>query len=323
VRPATANPDGSDFTLLDAYPNLPLNLGCEQWSPDASRLLCHSDDESSPATNGIYTVRSSDGGDLIRVTSQPEARLDMPVGYSPDGSRILFLRNDPDGNVGDLFEVNTDGTSLLRLNPPGLLAASSNFDGDFGLDECCGVSAAWSPDGSQVVFSARWKASEALGTQFALYIVNADGSGLQPISPQGIGAGRDGVKWSLTALIAFSTRRQMALPADLRRASGWNRDEGAHQAHLSRYLRRACVAGQHEDPFQSFHPEINGGQKTCGSSMRTDLTQAADAPRGGLGAGEEAHLGIRACGIELPRPPGRLPTISAAGAGAVSRRGRP
>jgi hypothetical protein len=117
VRPATANPDGSDFTLLDAYPNLPLHLGCERWSPDASRLLCQSDDESSPATNGIYTVRSSDGGDLVRVTFQPEGRLDMPVGYSPDGSRILFLRNDPNGDWGDLFAVNTDGSGLLRLNP--------------------------------------------------------------------------------------------------------------------------------------------------------------------------------------------------------------
>src|SRR5829696_6674567 len=41
VQPATANPDGSAFTLLN--PDLPLDLFCLSWSPDGTRLFCHSE----------------------------------------------------------------------------------------------------------------------------------------------------------------------------------------------------------------------------------------------------------------------------------------
>ena len=41
VQPAAANPDGSDFKLLN--PDLPLDLFCLSWSPDGARLLCHSE----------------------------------------------------------------------------------------------------------------------------------------------------------------------------------------------------------------------------------------------------------------------------------------
>src|SRR5436190_21227794 len=40
-QPATANPEGSDFTLLNQ--NLPFDLFCLNWSPDGARLLCHSE----------------------------------------------------------------------------------------------------------------------------------------------------------------------------------------------------------------------------------------------------------------------------------------
>jgi hypothetical protein len=69
VQPATANPDGSGFTLLN--PNLPLDLFCLNWSPDGSRLLCHSRGMPNPADAGLYTVRSSDASDLVRITTTP------------------------------------------------------------------------------------------------------------------------------------------------------------------------------------------------------------------------------------------------------------
>ncbi len=75
VQPATANPDGSDFTLLN--PNLPLDLFCLSWSPTGTRLLCHSEGFANPADAGLYTVRSSDAGDLVRVTATPPASFDI------------------------------------------------------------------------------------------------------------------------------------------------------------------------------------------------------------------------------------------------------
>jgi hypothetical protein len=53
ARPATANPDGSGLTLLDAYPNLQQHLGCNYWSPDATRFLCSSNENPNPDDNGV------------------------------------------------------------------------------------------------------------------------------------------------------------------------------------------------------------------------------------------------------------------------------
>ena len=41
VRPATVNPDGSSFTVLDV-PELPgdTDMACRAWSPDSTKLLC-------------------------------------------------------------------------------------------------------------------------------------------------------------------------------------------------------------------------------------------------------------------------------------------
>jgi Tol biopolymer transport system component len=206
LRPATSDADGTNFTVMDAYPDRSLQLACRAWSPDAARLVCGSDNRRS-ADNGIYTVSSKDGGDLVRVTSTPEGLEDIAIGYSADGSRILFLRNDPEGNFGDLFVVNPDGSDLLRLDPPPLRAIGGNFEGLDGLGDCCGPNADWSPDGTQVVFGAYRERPNGKPSRFALWVVNVDGTNLHRITPLTTNAGRDGAKWSPDGqLIAFSNR---------------------------------------------------------------------------------------------------------------------
>src|SRR5262245_56218421 len=41
----------------------------------------------------MYTIRSSDGGGLLRITTNPGGE-DDPVDYSPDGTQIAFIRTD-------------------------------------------------------------------------------------------------------------------------------------------------------------------------------------------------------------------------------------
>ena len=118
-RPATTNPDGSGFEQLDSYPDDTFNVTCGYWSPDGLRFLCESGEDAKPADDGIYTMRSSDGGDRFRVTRAPAGHEDQPQGYSPDGSRILFERlsdNEPSAE----YVVKTDGTGLVRLSPASL-----------------------------------------------------------------------------------------------------------------------------------------------------------------------------------------------------------
>ena len=140
-RPATTNPDGSGFKVLDAYPKRQINLTCGYWSPDGRRFLCESGGDGMSTDDGIYTMRSSDGGDLLRLTRAPKDHEDQPQGYSPDGSRILFERVS-DVEPSAEFIINADGTGLVRLSPDNLWAV----DFVMGAD--------WSPDGSQVAFVA-------------------------------------------------------------------------------------------------------------------------------------------------------------------------
>jgi WD40-like Beta Propeller Repeat len=164
-QPATANPDGSGFTLLN--PNLPLDLFCLSWSPEGARLLCHSEGMANPADAGLYTVRSSDAGDVVRVAATPPNGFDNGYGYSPDGSRVLFARFDSKGN-GTLFSVRPDGSGALQLSPPGLSVIDLGFFDRVGAD--------WSPDASRVTFAGFQKRS------FGLFVVNADGTGLRQIT---------------------------------------------------------------------------------------------------------------------------------------------
>ncbi len=187
-QPATANPDGSGFTLLN--PNLA--LFCLNWSPDGSRLLCHSEGEANRA-DGLYTVRSSDGGDLVQVTATPPGVVFEPgYGYSPDGSRILFARFDSNEKHGTLFSVKPDGSDLVQLSPPALSVIDLGFFDRVGAD--------WAPDSSRVAFAAFDQSSRRTG----LFVVNADGSGLRQITPPGVGA--LSAQWSPNgALIAFTS----------------------------------------------------------------------------------------------------------------------
>ena len=153
---ATVDADGSDFTLLGPAP-APLNLGCSTWSPDGIRLAVEGFSDDHPELRGIYTVRSSDGGDLVRVTDNT---IDDRVGdYSPDGTRISFVRLKLGQHKESfaLFVVNTDGSGLRQLTPFGLAGETST---------------SWSPDGRKILFgSARGK----------LFVVHPDGTGLTQI----------------------------------------------------------------------------------------------------------------------------------------------
>jgi TolB protein len=190
-QPATADPDGAGFTLLN--PNLPLDLFCLNWSPDGARLLCHSEGLADPADAGLYTVRSSDAGDLVRISTTPPDvfGFDIGYGYSPDGSRILYAQFAFDH--GTLFSVKPDGSDPLQLSPPGLSVIDLDFFDRAGAD--------WSPDGSHVVFAAQKLSIGRFTT--ALFVVNADGTGLRQISPSGVGG--LSAQWSPNgALIAFT-----------------------------------------------------------------------------------------------------------------------
>jgi Tol biopolymer transport system component len=156
------NPDTASLIEL-APPDLSLFLACSVWSPDGGRLACDQFNHTAdPDRDGIYTIRSSDGGDLQRVTSNPGGE-DIPGDYSPDGTRIVFMRVDPHRPTEAsraLFVVNVNGSDLHQITPWGLVARG----GDPG--------SSWSPNGGWILFGGGGR----------VYVVHPDGTGLRTIT---------------------------------------------------------------------------------------------------------------------------------------------
>jgi Tol biopolymer transport system component len=166
------NPDtGQQRVLSPPDPNLA--TFCSLWSPDASHFACDGENDNDPSQNGIYTIRSSDGGGLSRITNAGGA-IDIPIDYSPDGKQIVFGRVGPNHNcttTSALYVVNVDGTGLHQITPGGF----------------CDDDGSWSPDGTEIAF----------GHQGSLFVVHPDGTGLAkiPIATSGLNREAD-VTWS-------------------------------------------------------------------------------------------------------------------------------
>jgi Tol biopolymer transport system component len=158
LRPVIVDADGSSATPVTVS-DPTLNLGCWAWSSQ-DRLACEGWDEANPnRLPGIFTVSAS-GADLRRVTANGTGGMDSAGDYSPDGSRIVFLRSsDPDSEVGALFVVDADGTGLRRVTP-----AIAQDDGS------------WSPDGRWILFT---------NVAARVFVVHPDGSGMRriPLGP--------------------------------------------------------------------------------------------------------------------------------------------
>jgi Tol biopolymer transport system component len=151
----------TDLPLGTLYPDL--FVGCNVWSPDGARLACEVLDFGPTGDRtGVYTVRSSDGGDLQRVTSNP-GDDDCPSDYSPNGKRLVVTH-------GGIAVVKLDGSGLQQITPPGM---SFNF--------CDG---SWSPQGNEILFSAHVPDNDYRST---IWAVHSDGSDLRQIPVPGCG----------------------------------------------------------------------------------------------------------------------------------------
>ena len=140
----------------------------EQWpefSPDGSRILYL----TWSTTNSTRSIMILDR--VLRTsTVLPTERVDRAV-WSPDGSRIAFVRN------GRLYLMNADGSGESELT-------NGFSDSD----------PYWSPDGNRIAFTRADR----------VYVVNVNGSGPQAVGPANRKAGPwspDGQKILATTLV--------------------------------------------------------------------------------------------------------------------------
>jgi Tol biopolymer transport system component len=197
-----------------------------------------------PSRGSIFTI-GADGKGERRVTRAPVGASDVHPDWSPDGSRIVFVR-EFDDKPFEIWSVRPDGSDLRQIDPgcpPGIPSSqiceedapawSPNgkqiaFFNPFGKlktirgEEWIEVGAiavvdadgsnrrqltqvqrptssedqqpVWSPDGKQIAFM-RWNSTASPQNGRAIFVVNADGSGLRQVTPWKLDAG-DHPDWS-------------------------------------------------------------------------------------------------------------------------------
>ena len=187
------NPDGSDRTQLTSGPSdfAPV------WSPDGAQIAFVRTDELNQ--RGEIFVMNADGSNQRGLT--PSGESDYSPTWSPDGAQIVFVRRflEDGSHHNQICTMNNDGSNQQRLthstemdnspawSPDGTKIAFSrsgrfthflvvmNADGsDQRIIGQSFFTVAWSPDGSKLAVSSY--------DQVGLYIINADGSNLTPIT---------------------------------------------------------------------------------------------------------------------------------------------
>lgn len=126
------------------------------WSPDGKSLLFpESIDEG---TRSRLTILSLSDLSSRPLTSPRNQQFDCEPAFSPDGSTIAFVRGSMGGFLGDLFVLRLSGGEPVRVT-------SGNSGG----------APAWTPDGSEIVFSS------PMGGLRTLWRISASGGTPRPV----------------------------------------------------------------------------------------------------------------------------------------------
>ena len=123
--------------------------------PLASRIAFGSDRFALSYKLGIY-IMNADGSNAVQLTDGP---LDMSPAWSPDGSKIAFMRD------FEIYVMNVDGSGATNL---------TNNGGAGEWPAVADGSPAWSPDGSKIAFGT-YRDRPGGST---IWVMNADGTGV-------------------------------------------------------------------------------------------------------------------------------------------------
>jgi Tol biopolymer transport system component len=105
--------DGSDVRTLFSDQGYQREIA---WSPDGSKILFANVTEESGSDVGELSVIDPRGTRVSRLSNLPR-NAQAPT-WSPDGSQIAFMANDPDSDDEALYLMNADGTGVHKI--PGL-----------------------------------------------------------------------------------------------------------------------------------------------------------------------------------------------------------
>lgn len=217
----TMNADGTnELNLTDEPPDAETTAEADPaWSPDGTRIAYTVYTARSGLQNDVW-VMDADGSNKVPLTS---TGTDLEPVWSPTGSQITYVST-RDGNP-EVFVMNADGSNQTQLTFTEYTTyAPSNVD------------PAWSPDGSQIAFASNRQGD---GTDFDIYAMNPDGSGVVNLTNTNAGlTGDRGPAWSPDgSKIAFWTDRDAIQPCfndGCDREIYWMNADGTGQQNLTR-----------------------------------------------------------------------------------------
>jgi Tol biopolymer transport system component len=83
-------------------------------SPDGQHVLMLN--HCNTALTVAIFAANLNGTDRQQLTHPPKGKTDIPWGYSPDGTKIVFVSNRMSSNQSlDLYKANSDGTHIQRI----------------------------------------------------------------------------------------------------------------------------------------------------------------------------------------------------------------
>ncbi|WP_371478017.1 TolB family protein [Kitasatospora sp. NBC_00315] len=165
------------------------------WSPDGRTIAF--DRLTDGGSPHLWTVDAA-GGEAqqlppICTDGAPDClnESETDPAYSPDGKLVAFGRTwgtvDERNQIqySDLFVTNADGSNLQRVS---MLTNDKPFSGAVR-------NPTWSPDGAQLAFEYRTSGTGSPADSRAIFVVNADGTGLRQLTPWALRAG-ERVSWA-------------------------------------------------------------------------------------------------------------------------------
>ena len=186
VRIFAMNADGTEQTQLTRTPTYDFE---PVWSPNGKQIVYMRFPETC-CGNPVIVVMNADGTGITQLTdgSSPDW---IPI-WSPNGKEIAF-RSDRNGFIDDIFVMNADGSNVRQLTKN---AYVQNVAG-------------WSPNGKQIAFvSYRDYVLKGDAGDTDLFVMNADGTGITPLTDNNVDDGGDHAGWSPNGKqFVFSSRR--------------------------------------------------------------------------------------------------------------------
>jgi hypothetical protein len=157
VQVVQALGDSGDFppSISDSLVGL-ANDSVDQLVPSALSIVFTKESTGVPGGMGIFTMRS-DGSDVTLLTPLQGVQDQSPL-FSPDGSRIAFVRRNSDKYL--LYTIRPNGTDLRLVR--------------FATVQIGWPT--WSPDGQKIAFQVNGPSNSHI------FVVDVDGPGLTQIT---------------------------------------------------------------------------------------------------------------------------------------------